>query len=118
MARFFIALRQLRVPTVIVTTLDIMIKYTYTLGSYLLEVLNSIQLRSIGQPVDRKMVGNIIGKLYLSAKQRSVEVYQAMLMRGYYQPALVRQKYKFNRYDGWELLQLVVVIMVFIFSRG
>ena len=111
--QFIQALCQLHVPSIIVLTVDITIKYTYTLGNYLQEILYSIRLRTLGQRVNHQMMGVIIGQLYLSARKRMNELYQAMLLRGYHRTVPNKQRLVFNRYD---LVAVAVVILMVILS--
>lgn len=70
--QFIQGLKQLHLPNVIILTLDITMKYVYTLGVYIQELLSSIKLRTFGQHVNRRVLGVIIGQVYLSAKNEPV----------------------------------------------
>lgn len=45
--QFIQGLKQLHLPNVIILTLDITMKYVYTLGVYIQELLSSIKLRTL-----------------------------------------------------------------------
>lgn len=112
--QFIQALRQLHLPSLIVLTIDITIKYAYTLGNYLQEILYSVRLRTLGQQVDRHMLGVIVGQLYLSARKRMNDLYQAMLLRGYQRMTKNRQRLVFNRQDliAVSIFSLMVILAV------
>lgn len=111
---FMRALRQLRFPGVLILTMDITMKYVYVLADFLQELLASIRLRTLGQHVDRQLMGVIIGHLYLYSKQRMAELYQAMQLRGYGRVIQHQRTPSFNQYDGYHLAELVAVVMIFI----
>ncbi len=97
--QFIQGLKQLHLPNVIILTLDITMKYVYTLGVYIQELLSSIKLRTFGQHVNRRVLGVIIGQVYLSAKKRTSDLYQAMLLRGYNSNNVASWRLSWNKYD-------------------
>lgn len=76
-------LRQLHVPKTFVQTIDITLKYSYILGKHLHQQIECVQLRTVGQKVNLHLFGSLLGLLYLSTKNHTKEVYEAMLLRGY-----------------------------------
>lgn len=116
--QFVAALRQLHLPEVMILTIDITIKYAYTLGHYLQEILYSVRLRTLGQRVSRQMLGVIVGQLYLSARKRTNDLYQAMVLRGYRQSARNNNHITFNRQDGGSLCLFIAMVILAIVLRG
>lgn len=114
---FMRALKQLHFPGILILTMDITVKYVYILADFLQELLASIRLRTLGQHVDRRVMGVIVGHLYLFSKQRMAELYQAMQLRGYGRAVKRRSQTSFNRYDGYHLAELVAVLIVFVTVR-
>lgn len=111
--QFIQGLEQIHFPSVMILTLDITMKYVYTLGIYIQEVLNSIKLRTFGQHVNRKVLGVIVGQVYLSAKKRTVDLYQAMTLRGYNNKNVVNWKLGWNKYDNLSLIEILVAIIAY-----
>ena len=66
-----------------VQTIDITLKYSYILGKHLHQQIECVQLRTVGQKVSLHLFGSLLGLLYLSTKNHTKEVYEAMLLRGY-----------------------------------
>lgn len=116
--QFIDGLEQLHLPSVIILTLDITMKYVYTLGVYLQELLNSIKLRTFGQHVDRKVLGVIIGHVYLSAKKRTGDLYQAMELRGFNSNHTASWKLSWNKYDTISVTELVVALVAYLVTQG
>ncbi|MGQ5709892.1 energy-coupling factor transporter transmembrane component T family protein [Lactobacillus sp. PSON] len=111
--QFIQGLEQIHFPSVMILTLDITMKYVYTLGIYIQEVLNSIKLRTFGQHVNRKVLGVIVGQVYLSAKKRTVDLYQAMTLRGYNNKNVVNWKLSWNKYDNLSLIEILAAVIVY-----
>lgn len=116
--QFIDGLAQLHLPNVIILTLDITMKYVYTLGMYLQELLSSIKLRTFGQHVDRRVLGVIIGQVYLSAKKRTSDLYQAMLLRGFNNNNTAHWHLTWNKYDLISMSELVAAIGVYLVTQG
>ena len=77
------ALRQLGMPMLFVQTMDICYKYIYVLGNVTVSIIEAVKLRCIGMKEDKRLVGAIIGQLYLSTDRYTRELYEAMVLRGY-----------------------------------
>ncbi|KEK14507.1 energy-coupling factor transporter transmembrane protein EcfT [Limosilactobacillus reuteri] len=116
--QFILGLKQLHCPSVIILTLDITMKYVYTLGNYIQELLNSIKLRTCGQHVNRKMMGVILGQVYLSAKKRTTDLYNAMLLRGYSNNKTANLKITWNKYDLISMGELLFATVAYFITRG
>lgn len=116
--QFIQGLKQLHLPNVIILTLDITMKYVYTLGVYIQELLSSIKLRTFGQHVNRRVLGVIIGQVYLSAKKRTSDLYQAMLLRGYNSNNVASWRLSWNKYDVISMGELLLAIVAYCLIRG
>ncbi|WP_304678389.1 energy-coupling factor transporter transmembrane component T [uncultured Limosilactobacillus sp.] len=116
--QFIQGLEQLHLPSVIILTLDITMKYVYTLGVYIQELLSSIKLRTFGQHVNRRVLGVIIGQVYLSAKKRTSDLYQAMLLRGYNSNNVASWKLSWNKYDLISMGELLFAVVAYFLTRG
>ena len=115
---FILALRQLHFPSVLLLTMDITIKYIYVLGLHLEELLYSVRLRTLGQAVDRQVMGALLGQLYVSTKERTTQTYQAMLLRGYrydVKPVARRRRLSLTSYDLGGLFELLGLLLALYF---
>ena len=108
------ALRQLGTPELFVQTMDICYKYIYVLGNVTVSIIEAVKLRCIGMKEDKRLVGAIIGQLYLSTDRYTRELYEAMVLRGYNLNNLRKKRLSFNRYDLLSVLRTVVLLMIFI----
>ena len=108
------ALRQLGMPMLFVQTMDICYKYIYVLGNVTVSIIEAVKLRCIGMKEDKRLVGAIIGQLYLSTDRYTRELYEAMVLRGYNLNNLRKKRLSFNRYDLLSVLRTVVLLIVFI----
>ena len=106
------ALRQLHVPKTFVQTIDITLKYSYILGKHLHQQIECVQLRTVGQKVSLHLFGSLLGLLYLSTKNHTKEVYEAMLLGGYGMDRKQKEPFCWKKEDGLLLLELVFLIAV------
>lgn len=115
---FILALRQLKLPGLLVLTLEISLKYSHLLAQFLQESLWAIRLRSTGKAQKRQhLIGSLIGRLYLSARAYMTELYQAMLLRGYTGHVNQQASLTITRYD-WRLISWdLTLICLFCFIR-
>lgn len=101
---FIVALRQLRLPSLLILTLEISLKYSHLLAQFLQESLWAIRLRSTGKSHQRQnLVGSLIGRLYLSSRNYITALYDAMILRSYTGQVTRRTPLTVNRYD-WRLI--------------
>ena len=78
------ALRKLRVPGIVVFTIDITLKYIVLLGTLINDLLTSMMLRSVGRnPGRRSSLGGVMGVTFVRSSEMSKEMYQAMQCRGF-----------------------------------
>lgn len=106
------ALHQLHVPSLMILTLDITVKYSHVLGSSLQSTLEAVWLRSVGRvrhPM--RLASRLIGLLYLQSRHQATELYQAMWLRGFSARA-VRTPTKFRSADVLLLLRNGLLLAV------
>jgi cobalt/nickel transport system permease protein len=78
------ALRKLHIPGIFIFTLDITLKYTVLLGTFIGDILTSLQLRSIGKNNKKyQSVGGVMGVTFIRGAEMSQEMYEAMRCRGF-----------------------------------
>lgn len=78
------ALRKLRVPGIVVFTIDITLKYIVLLGTLINDLLTSMMLRSVGRNHGRRSsLGGVMGVTFVRSSEMSKEMYQAMQCRGF-----------------------------------
>jgi cobalt/nickel transport system permease protein len=122
------ALRHLKVPDILVSTVSFMYRYLFVLSDETLRLLRAREARSArltsgpksgGSIVWRaKVAGNMAGQLFLRSYERSERVYNAMLARGYYGTLLTLNPHMMTRRDwAWGLLAFVIIAAIQIISR-
>ena len=104
------ALRQLHFPKTMIQTIELAVKYTYILGKHLQQQIECVQLRTIGQKVNLGLFGSILGLLYLSSKNHTKEVYEAMTLRGYGMDVKHKSPFRWKKEDVLLLLELIVLV--------
>ena len=104
------ALRQLHFPKTMIQTIELAMKYTYILGKHLQQQIECVQLRTIGQKVNLGLFGSILGLLYLSSKNHTKEVYEAMTLRGYGMDVKQKATFRWKKEDVLLLLELIVLV--------
>ena len=105
-------MEQLHFPGAMILTLDITIKYIGILGRYLEEILTSIKLKSFGNGSSQKTVGVILGQLYLTSKKRMVELYEAMVLRGYDGEHFKAKSFRLGIVDWLTIVEILAVIII------
>ncbi|HBL41367.1 MAG TPA: hypothetical protein DDY98_07320 [Ruminococcaceae bacterium] len=76
------ALRQLRIPSVFVFTMDITLQYIAVLGRFLTNLLEAYRLRTVGHlPKSRRSVGGIMGVTFIRGLEMNREMVEAMQCR-------------------------------------
>ena len=95
-----------------IQTIELSMKYTYILGKHLQQQIECVQLRTIGQKVNLGLFGSILGLLYLSSKNHTKEVYEAMTLRGYGMDVKHKVPFRWKKEDVLLLLELIVLVVV------
>jgi len=122
------ALRHLKVPDILVSTVSFMYRYLFVLSDETLRLLRAREARSARMTMKSKtggsiiwrakVAGNMAGQLFLRSYERSERVYNAMLARGYYGTLLTLNPHVMTDRDWlWGVLALVVIAAIQIVSR-
>ena len=78
------ALRKLHIPGIFVFTLDITLKYIVLLGNLIIDLLTSLQLRSVGKNNKKySSIGGVMGVTFLRGAEMNRQMYEAMQCRGF-----------------------------------
>ena len=97
-------------PKTMIQTIELAMKYTYILGKHLQQQIECVQLRTIGQKVNLGLFGSILGLLYLSSKNHTKEVYEAMTLRGYGMDVKTKTPFCWKKEDVLLLLELIMLV--------
>ncbi len=122
------ALRHLKVPDILVSTISFMYRYLFVLSDETLRLLRAREARSARVTAGSKsggsifwrakVAGNMTGQLFLRSYERSERVYSAMLARGYYGTLLTLNPHMMKTQDWvWGVAALAVIIAIHIASR-
>jgi cobalt/nickel transport system permease protein len=116
------ALRHLKAPQVIISTISFMYRYLFVLSDEVIRLLRARDSRSArltnqkpgGNLIWRaKMAGSMAGQLFLRSYERSDRVYNAMLSRGYSGELLTMNPHKLTGTD-WNILLVSIAVILFI----
>ena len=87
MARVLYALRALRLPAVLVMTIALMYRYLFVLAEEARRLYVARESRSVGKGGTvwwrARVLGGMVGSLFIRSYERSERVYAAMLARGF-----------------------------------
>ena len=122
------ALRHLKVPDILVSTVSFMYRYLFVLSDETLRLIRAREARSAritsgsksgGSVLWRaKIAGNMAGQLFLRSYERSERVYNAMLARGYFGTLLTLNPHTLTGRDWvWGVLAFVVIVAIQMISR-
>jgi len=112
------ALRRLRIPSLLVFTFDIMVKYLIILGEHALTLLYALKLRSVG--TNHKKYGSLAGvggMLFLKSSELSKEMVFAMECRGFDGEYPVTDRFRFTWKDALFLLLNAAWIALFFYLQ-
>jgi cobalt/nickel transport system permease protein len=113
------ALRHLRVPGILVSTVSFMYRYLFVLSDEVVRLLRAREARSaLGRGAKKggsilwraKVAGNMAGQLFLRSYERSERVYNAMLARGYYGTVLTLNPHVMRRND-WAIGMTALLLL-------
>jgi len=117
------ALRHLKVPDILVSTVSFMYRYLFVLSDETLRLLRARAARSArltkgsqrgGSIFWRaRVAGNMVGQLFLRSYERSERVYNAMLARGYYGTPLTLNPHLMRSTD-WLLGGVAITLILLI----
>lgn len=122
------ALRHLKIPDILVSTVSFMYRYLFVLSDETLRLMRAREARSAqtgtgskggGSILWRaKIAGNMAGQLFLRSYERSERVYNAMLARGYYGTLLTLNPHVMKKLDWiWGILAFGIIAIIQIISR-
>jgi cobalt/nickel transport system permease protein len=78
------ALKRLHIPGIFIFTLDVALKYIVLQGSFIVDILTSLLLRSVGKNNKKyQSVGGVMGVTFIRGVELSREMYEAMCCRGF-----------------------------------
>ena len=111
-------LRFFHVPDIFVFTLDITLKYIFTLCEISQNILISLKLRSVGKNPrkDRSMSG-VLGVTFLKSREMADEMYDAMMCRGFDGEYKRPKKFRFRKQDVIILILAVAAAFLFVYTN-
>ena len=81
------AMRSLRVPTILTTIISFMYRYLFVLVDEAMRLMTARQARSVGAGRSvawrARVLGGMVGSLFIRSYERSERIYAAMLSRGF-----------------------------------
>jgi len=99
------AMRKLRVPNVLVTIISFTYRYSFVLVAEALRMQTARDARSAGPGGTIlwrvRVLGDMIGSLFIRSYERSERIYQAMLARGYRGQLLTTTELAWTVRDTW-----------------
>ena len=106
----------LHLPHMFIFILDTTLRYIYLLGGIAQDSLTALSLRSIGRnPHKTSITLNILGTVYLKSQQMSLEMYQAMICRGFSGQYLHRHQQPFGLADICPATMCILLIVLHIY---
>jgi cobalt/nickel transport system permease protein len=115
------AMRSLGLPRLLVATVSFMYRYLFVIGEEALSLMRARDSRSARLPGQRgggtlnwraKVLGNMVGSLFLRTYERSERVYAAMQARGY------DGEPRFLWSRSWRLLEVVLPVALVAYLVG
>jgi cobalt/nickel transport system permease protein len=121
------ALRHLRIPGVLVSTIAFMYRYLFVLSDETVRLLRARDARSAqlegkqsgGSAIwQAQVAGNMAGQLFLRSYERSERIYNAMLARGYRGTLLTLNPHEMSSRDWfWGAGMIAMILVVQIIGR-
>jgi len=119
------ALRALRVPVVFVKLIELTWRYLFVLQDELQRMLFARRARgfkpgsNLGQYFTFKVLGQLIGVLFLRSWERGERIYWAMVARGFTEKDLPSANFKFKVSDlGWGIGFFIFVLGLILLETG
>lgn len=113
------ALKNFRVPAVMIFILDTTLRYIVLLGEISQDMLTALKIRSVGKNrYKKKSVSGILGTVFLKSKEMSEEMYMAMRCRCFTGEYLSSAKSFFRPGDLVFVILLAGYVALFLFSEG
>lgn len=99
------AMRSLHLPAVLISTISFMYRYLFVLTDEAMRLQTAREARSAGPGRTlwwrARVVGGMIGSLFIRSYERSERIYAAMLSRGYAGEVRALSRLSWNAGDGW-----------------
>lgn len=113
------AFRQLRVPSLFVYVLESTIRYLVLLGRYSDQMLEAVDLRSVGKRSWKDShIGGILGTTFLKSRRMAEENTEAMTCRCFDGTYKTQKKNTFGIQDLLYLILPVLLIVLFIYTES
>lgn len=112
-----ISLKRFHIPDVVIFIFDIAIKYIYILSDVCLDMLNALEIRSIGKNKNKSTsASGILGNVFIKANDYATQTQKAMECRGFNGNYVVsNKKHGISKYDCLSLLLYACIIFVFVY---
>lgn len=108
------ALRTLRMPNLLILTIDLALRSIVRLGEVALEVLTALKLRSVGRNADkRRSMGGVGGVVLIKASEAAQTTYDAMRCRGFEGEYDVARARSFRPTDPVLAVMLALLVTLF-----
>jgi cobalt/nickel transport system permease protein len=116
------AMRSLRVPAVLTATISFMVRYLFVLGDEATRLQTARQARSAGSGRSvwwrARVLGGMIGSLFIRSYERSEHIYAAMLSRGFAGEMRSLTQFAWQARDSWlGLAWGAVLAAIFLLGR-
>lgn len=112
------SLHLLRVPDIIIFTIDLTIQYIYILSQVCYEMLTALRVRSIGTDSKKqKSLSGIIGTAFIKARENADKTSAAMECRGFDGTFGVKKQFKASKYDITYLTGVAAIAGIFIYFQ-
>lgn len=113
------ALRVFHVPNLFIMTIDLALKSIVRLGRIALQMLEALQLRSVGRNQEKgKAVGGIGGTIFLKTSEAASVTYDAMCCRGFEGDYPLPKERQWRAVDLVWLAALALLIVLFVYLQG
>ena len=112
------AMRALHVPPVLVSTMSFMVRYLFVLGEEAGRLQTARAARSAGPGGSlawrTRVLGSMIGSLFIHSYERSERIYAAMLSRGFAGEIHSLERLDWQRRDSWAGLAWGVALLAIV----
>jgi cobalt/nickel transport system permease protein len=110
------AMRSLHIPAVLVATISFMYRYLFVLVDEAMRLQTAREARSVGTGRNvvwrARVLGGMIGSLFIRSYERSERIYAAMLARGFAGEVRTLTELTWQRHDLWAGLAWAAALVV------
>ncbi len=114
------SLRHIGVPNILITIISFMYRYVFVLNDEAVRLIRARTARSASKPGYKspsiswhaRIAGNMIGQLFLRSYERSDQVYNAMLARGFSGEFLTLTPHRMNKQDWIVLIAATAILFL------